>query len=69
MRDKRTGILVQPNQPEELASAMERLMNDAALRATLADNAYAEVKQRYDWHRIADEFHKLYCEILSSTRY
>ena len=68
VRDRRTGILVQPNQPEEIASAIEKLMNDPALRATLVENAYAEVNERYDWQRIAGEFDKLYREILSSPR-
>jgi glycosyltransferase involved in cell wall biosynthesis len=68
VRDRRTGILVQPNQPKELALAIEKLNNDPALRATLVENAYAEVNQRYDWQRIAGEFDKLYREILSSPR-
>jgi glycosyltransferase involved in cell wall biosynthesis len=44
-------------------------MNDAALRATLIENAYAEVKNHYDWQRIAGEFDNLYHEILLSPRH
>ena len=68
VRDRRTGILVQPNQPKDLALAIEQLMNDSALRASLVESAYTEVKNRYDWQRIAGEFDKLYHEILSSPR-
>ena len=68
VRDRRTGILVQPNQPKDLAVAIAKLMNDTALRATLVENAYAEAKNHYDWQRIAGEFDKLYHEILSSPR-
>ncbi len=68
VRDQCTGILVQPNQPKEIAFVIEKLMNDAPLRKTLVDNAYAEVKERYDWQRIAGEFDKLYREFLPSPR-
>ena len=69
VRDRRTGILVQPNQSKDLALAIEQLMNDSALRASLVENAYAEVKNRYGWQRIAGEFDGLYREILSSPRH
>jgi glycosyltransferase involved in cell wall biosynthesis len=68
VRDRDTGILVQPNQPKDLASAIEMLMNDSALRMTLVENAYTEVINHYDWQRIAGEFDKLYREILPSPR-
>ena len=68
VRDQHTGILVQPNQPKDLALAIAKLMNDSALRATLVESACAEVKNHYDWQRIAGEFDKLYREILSSPR-
>lgn len=66
--DEVTGILVQPNRPDALATAVERLLNDAALRATLVNNAFAKVKEHYDWQRIAGEFDKLYREFLPSPR-
>ncbi|MGH7887776.1 MAG: glycosyltransferase family 4 protein, partial [Candidatus Binatia bacterium] len=65
VRDQVTGVLVQPNQPKEIALAIERLMNDAPLCATLADNAYTEVKQLYDWQRIAGDFDRLYRRFLT----
>jgi len=65
---QRTGILVKPQRPQELASAIERLMCDAALRTTLAENAYADVKQLYDWQRIAGDFDQLYRELIPSAR-
>ena len=69
VRDGYTGILVQPNQPQEIAAAIEQLMCDSALRTTLADNGYGEVKERYDWRHIAGEFDKLYRESIASTRH
>lgn len=69
VRDRHSGILVRPNQPQEIAAAIEQLMCDSALRTILADNAYDEVKERYDWRHIAGEFDKLYRESIASTRH
>jgi glycosyltransferase involved in cell wall biosynthesis len=67
VRDRHSGILVRPNQPQEIAAAIEQLMCNAALRTTLAANAYDEVKERFDWQHIAGEFDKLYREFIPST--
>ncbi len=67
VRDRHSGILVRPNQPQEIAAAIEQLMGNAALRTALAANAYDEVKERYDWQHIAGEYDKLYREFIPST--
>lgn len=50
----RTGILVPPESPEALASAMIRLMKDANLRTALGSAARQHVEQRFLSHRSAD---------------
>jgi len=60
VRDNVTGALVPPNRPRDLALAMEKLLNDPDLRARLVEKAFKEVKERYDWKRIAAEFESLY---------
>lgn len=52
---ERTALLVPPRDPVSLASAIARMLDDAALRERLVGNALAEVK-RFDWDRAADEF-------------
>ena len=66
VRDQATGLLVEPGNPQALASAIDQLLNDLELRKRLADNAFAEVTARYSWARIAGEFEKLYREVLGS---
>lgn len=61
-----TGVLVEPRNPNGLASAIEKLLRDEALRRRLAANALASVKQRYDWKHIGEEFEKLYREVCRS---
>lgn len=46
--DGESGLLVPPNDPEALAAAIARLMDDPALGARLATNARARVVERFD---------------------
>jgi glycosyltransferase involved in cell wall biosynthesis len=68
VRDRGTGFLVDPNNPQALASALGQLLGDPALRQRLADNAFNEVREKYHWSRIAAEFDRLYREVLSAPR-
>jgi glycosyltransferase involved in cell wall biosynthesis len=63
--DNATGLLVEPGDPKALACAIARLLSDSALRSRLAENAYTEVKERYGWPRIGQEFETLYREVCS----
>jgi len=57
---ERTALLVPPRDPAALASAITRMIDDAALRERLAAAALSGV-DRFDWDRAADEFlDKLY---------
>jgi glycosyltransferase involved in cell wall biosynthesis len=46
--DKPTGILVAPEDPESMALAIEKLLTDEPLRQTLAANAVADARERFD---------------------
>jgi len=65
VRDRETGVLVEPGNPRALAEAIESLLNDADLRRTLSAHAFAEVS-KYDWHRIAEEFCDVYQEAVKA---
>ena len=56
----RTGILVEPRNPEKLALAIEHLLQNDNLRHEIAENAHQEAKKSYDWEKIAQDFVKLY---------
>lgn len=60
VQDDVTGGLVASSRPRDLARAMEELLTKPDLRARLVNNAIKEVKERYDWKRIAGEFESLY---------
>lgn len=50
--DGRTGLLVSPREPDELAKAMERLLTNAALRAELSEAGRRRVEE-LDLDRVA----------------
>ena len=50
-----TGILVEPEVPEALADAMERLVSDAALRERLA-KAGQRTAERFRWSDVAGQY-------------
>jgi glycosyltransferase involved in cell wall biosynthesis len=45
---------------------MQELLASRDLRKQLAENAFAEVNQKYDWGRIAEDFAKLYLQVQQS---
>lgn len=58
----KTGFLVKPAQPNELADAITTLLTSPDLRDKLSRNANMEVK-KYDWNLIIDNFEMIYRQI------
>lgn len=52
VQHERTALLVSPGQPQEMADALLRLLNDHGLWQRLSATGLAEV-QRYSWDRVA----------------
>jgi glycosyltransferase involved in cell wall biosynthesis len=48
------ALLVAPDQAEEWISALDRLVNDPALAATLGERAHQQYRQRHTWTRRAE---------------
>jgi glycosyltransferase involved in cell wall biosynthesis len=61
--DGATGLLVEPNDANQLAAAMELLLRDRSLRNRLAENAFQTVSQRYRWEQVAAAFETLYRKV------
>ncbi len=53
LTDRRTGLLVLPNDPKDLAKAIEKLARDKNLRLALGDNGAELARTKYHWGRIA----------------
>ena len=60
--DGRNGLLFDPKDTEGLVRCVRRLLEDAALRASLATAARADV-QAYSWEAVTDRLRTLYMEL------
>jgi glycosyltransferase involved in cell wall biosynthesis len=67
LRDGENGLLVQPGDVAALAAAIERLLDDDALRARLAGAALDEVRRTYAWPTVARQITDVYAA-LAGTR-
>lgn len=64
---ERTALVVERHRPDSLAAAVERLLADDALRATLAETGQRHVQQ-YTWDRAVDALERLFQETLAEER-
>ena len=60
IHDGSTGLLVQPDSPEQLASGLRRLIADRPFAARLGQAARAHVRERYSFDRMVESFEDLY---------
>jgi glycosyltransferase involved in cell wall biosynthesis len=59
------ALLVTPGDSEELAAALRRLLDDAALREALADLGLRRVGERYAWPAVATATAGLYRQVIN----
>jgi glycosyltransferase involved in cell wall biosynthesis len=60
VQEERTGLLVPPGDPSQLASAIERLANDPALRLRLGEAARASAEAGYAASSVLPRLETLY---------
>lgn len=62
--DKSTGILVPPEDPAQLADAVNLLLTDSAYAERLADNAYEFVTKNMTWKAMLPKYVEFYESLL-----
>lgn len=65
VREEETGILVEPRNPEQLAAAILRVMNDSAMARRFAQAAYNDANEKFSIGRMIDSYEQLYRETTS----
>jgi len=65
--DGETGILVDPNRPDQLAREIQNLLLDKQKRQRLASNAFKIAYDKYDWKNVSERFNQLYDQLLSNS--
>jgi glycosyltransferase involved in cell wall biosynthesis len=63
IQDGVNGLLIEPKNSEQIASAVIRLLEDKALRERLAENGM-ESCRKYDWYPVMGKFDDIYHDIL-----
>lgn len=60
LRNGENGLLVEPGNVEELKNALRELLENAARRKTLAENALEECRRVYSWEKIGRQIIGIY---------
>jgi glycosyltransferase involved in cell wall biosynthesis len=68
VRPEETGLLVHPHDPDAVATAVGRLLDDPGLRARFGAAASRHAVQRYDWSRIAADTETAYETVTKEPR-
>jgi phosphatidylinositol alpha-1,6-mannosyltransferase len=61
--DGETGLLVDPDAPEAIAVAVDRLLSDPALAARMGERGRARILRELTWDRVADQVDATLCEL------
>ena len=64
--DGKTGLLVAPGNPVDLAAAIRKLLSDRALAAQLAEAGKARVAQEFSSEAMVRGVTRIYGELLAS---
>jgi glycosyltransferase involved in cell wall biosynthesis len=67
VEEGRTGLLVPPEDPESLASALERLHRDETLRRAMGEAGRRKVLAEFSLSRMADQTLSCYHRILEES--
>ncbi|GAC1388672.1 MAG: glycosyltransferase family 4 protein [Ktedonobacteraceae bacterium] len=68
IKDGVNGLLVEPEQPAEMALALRRMIEDASLAQTLAQEAYTTIVHEYQLKTIVEQSIHLYYALLTQGR-
>ncbi len=67
LRDGENSLLIDPGDIEAQAGALERLMDDEALRHRLARSALEECRRTYSWSAVGREIMDVYARLAGTT--
>lgn len=61
------GLMVPPKDPDALAAAILRLLEDAALRAELGERGRRRIHEKFLWSRTAEELTAIYRNVIADA--
>ncbi len=60
------GILVAPDAPQQMASAILRLLDVPAVARTMGERGHAKVQEQFTWERVAMNYLQAYDHAIAS---
>lgn len=66
IKDGETGLLVPEKNPEAIADAVLRLINEPELAQRLGQQGLEHARRYFDWVRIMDQYDEIYCKCVVS---
>jgi len=63
-----TGLMIQPDSPQEIAQAFERLTSDKELREVVTANAKKVIVEKYTWDSVAERMGTLFEQLLKESK-
>ncbi len=68
VEDGKTGILVPPARPDDLAAALRRVLDDPAMGRAMGRAGRKRVEDRFSWASIAERTHEVYGEAIAEFK-
>ncbi|MEA1953179.1 MAG: glycosyltransferase [Campylobacterota bacterium] len=68
VEDGVSGFVVEPKNPKQTADAIEKLILDNELQATIGNNGRARVKKLYNWDDNVKQMIKIYKKLLNTNK-
>jgi glycosyltransferase involved in cell wall biosynthesis len=65
--NERSGIIVEPDRPEQLAEAVLRVLEDATLRERIANAGLRRVEEHFSCERTGSRYEGLYSTLLPGS--
>jgi glycogen synthase len=66
VEDGKTGILVPPGRPDELASALRRLLEDPDQARAMGEAGRRRVEERFSWTSVAERTERVYADAVAA---
>ena len=64
VRDRRTGLLIPPERPQEAAERVLELAGNDAFRRRIAEQALRELREEFDIHGMVRTLERIYISLL-----
>ncbi|MHA1753909.1 MAG: glycosyltransferase family 4 protein, partial [Candidatus Odinarchaeia archaeon] len=68
IKDKETGLLIPPNNPDKIYEAIKTLLNDTELTKLIAINGQKYVNQRFNFEETFKKIEQLYRDLIWSAK-